>query len=163
MARNTMNSLPKLAFNMLLSLLAIAFLGGAARAQTQAAPAPATPAQATYQPKFRGDPAKSEAESQTLGYMRTVVRAEKIYFKRRNEYAPSLLALAGHGSFTRRMAHDTHRGDYTIRYRAKKVSYELSAIPQQIGPDHRAFYANEDGKIRVEEDKPAGPKSPVLK
>ena len=119
--------------------------------------------QTPYQPKFRGDPAKSEAESQTLGYMRTVVRAEKIYFKRRKEYASSLLALAGHGSFTRRMAHDTHRGDYTIHYRAKKDGYALSAIPQQFAPDHRAFYANEDGKIRVEEDKPAGPKSPVLK
>ena len=162
MARNTMNR-PKPAFTLLLILLAIAVFGGAACAQTEAAPAPAASVQPTYQPKFRGDPAKSEAESQTLGYMRTVVRAEKIYFKRRNEYASSLLALAGHGSFTKRMAHDTQRADYSIHYRAKKDSYALSASPQQFAPDHRAFYANEDGKIRVEDDKPAGPKSPVLK
>jgi hypothetical protein len=150
-----------LACTLVLSLLAAALMGMAARAQTQPAAPPAAPT--PYQPKFRGDPAKSEAEAQTLGYMRTVVRAEKIYFKRRNEYAPSLLALGGHGSFTKRMARDTERGDYTIHYRGKKDSYALSAIPQQYGPDHRAFYANEDGKIRVEEDKPAGPKSPLLK
>ena len=145
-----MNRGPKLGLTIL-SSLAVALLGTLAAAQTP------------YQPKFRGDPAKSEAESQTLGYMRTVIRAEKIYLARRKEYAPSLLALGGHGSFTKRMAHSTQRGDYTIHYRAKKDSYTLTATPQQYGPDHRAFYADEDGKIRVEDDKPAGPKSPILK
>jgi len=146
-----MNRGPRVALIVTMSLLLVSLLSLAGRAQTP------------YQPKFRGDPAKSEAESQTLGYMRTVVRAEKIYLKRRNEYAPSLLALGGHGSFTKRMAHDTQRGDYTIHYRAKKDSYQLSAIPQQYAPDHRAFFANEDGKIRVEDSKPAGPDSPILK
>ncbi len=143
-----------------ITLVAATLLRPAGLAQTEPAPS-APPAQNTYQPKFPHDPAKSEAESQTLGYMRTVIRADKIYFKKRTEFAPSLLDLAGHGSFTKRMAHSTQRGDYTIHYRGKKDKYQLSAIPQQFGPDHRAFYADEDGKMRVEEDKPAGPESPV--
>lgn len=158
-----MKPTPKLAFAIILSLAGVALLGIAGWAQTEPAPvAPAT-AQTPYQPKFRGDPAKSEAESQTLGYMRTVVRAEKIYYKRHNEFTSSLLALAGTGSFTKRMAHTTQRGDYTIHYKGKKDGYVLTAIPQQFGSDHRAFYADEDGKIRVEEDKPAGSESPVLR
>ena len=157
-----MNRGLKLACTTTLLLLAASLLTLGGLAQTEPAPS-ALPAQTPYQPKFRGDPAKSEAESQTLGYMRTVVRAEKIYFKRHNQYAPSLQTLAGTGSFTKRMARATQRGDYTIHYRTKKDTYALSAVPQQLGPDHRAFYADEDGKIRVEEDKPAGPKSPILK
>ncbi len=160
LGNNAMREAPKLAFLIALGVLAASLPGPAASAQTEAAPAAA---QTTYQPKFRGDPAKSEAEYLTLGYMRTVTRAEKVYFKRHNEYPASLMTLAGTGSFTRRMARDTQRGDYTIHYRAKKDTYVLSAVPQQYGPDHRAFYADEDGKIRVEEDKPAGPKSPLLR
>ncbi len=160
LGKNIMKPTPKLAFAIFLSLAVIGWFSIAGRAQTEPAP---TAAQSTYQPKFRGDPAKSEAESQTLGYMRTVVRAEKIYYKRHNEFPSSLSTLAGTGSFTKRMAHTTQRGDYTIHYRGKKDGYVLTAIPQQFGPDHRAFYADEDGKIRVEEDKPAGSESPVLR
>ena len=154
---------PKLAFTVILSLAVVVLLSPAGWGQAEPAPATPTAAQTTYQPKFRGDPAKSDAESQTLGYMRTVVRAEKIYYKRHNEFASSLSTLAGTGSFTKRMAHTTQRGDYTIHYRGKKDGYVLTAIPQQFGPEHRAFYADEDGKIRVEEDKPAGSESPVLR
>lgn len=162
MGTDTMTRAPKPVFAFVVTLLAASLLIPAAGAQTE--PPSAVPTtQTPYQPKFRGDPAKSEAESQVLGYMRTVVRAEKVYFKRHNQYPSALLGLAGTGSFTRRMAHDTQRADYAIHYRAKKDGYTLTAIPSQIGPDHRAFYADEDGKIRVEEDKPAGPKSPVLK
>jgi hypothetical protein len=160
--KNAMTRTPTLAFAILVSLLATS-LPGAGRAQTEPPPATPSAAQTPYQPKFRGDPAKSEAEYLILGYMRTVTRAEKIYFKRHNEFASSLLALAGTGSFTKRMAHTTQRGDYTIHYRSKKDTYVLTAIPQQFSPDHRAFYADEDGKIRVEEDKPAGSESPVLR
>jgi hypothetical protein len=158
--KKTMKPTPKLTFAIILGLAGLFSIAG--WAQTPAPAAPAT-AQAPYQPKFHGDPAKSEAESQTLGYMRTVVRAEKIYYKRHNEFASSLATLAGTGSFTKRMAHTTQRGDYTIHYRGKKDGYMLTAIPQQFGPDHRAFYADEDGKIRVEEDKPANSESPVLR
>ncbi len=159
-----MKPTPKLAFTIIiLSLATAGFFSIAGWTQTEPAPAAPAAAQTTYQPKFHGDPAKSEAESQTLGYMRTVVRAEKIYYKRHNEFAPSLATLAGTGSFTKRMAHTTQRGDYTIHYRGKKDGYILTAIPQQFAPDHRAFYADEDGKIRVEEDKPAGGESAVLR
>ena len=158
-----MNRSSKLAFAIILSLAAAGLLTMAGWAQTEPAPAAPAAAQTPYQPKFRGDPAKSEAESQTLGYMRTVVRAEKVYFKRHNEFASSLIALAGTGSFTKRMAHATQRGEYTIHYRGKKDGYVLTAIPRQFAPDHRAFYADEDGKIRAEEAKPAGSESPVLR
>jgi hypothetical protein len=163
LGKNIMRPTPNLNFTIILVLAAAGLFSIAGWAQTE--PAPPAPAigQAPYQPKFHGDPAKSEAESQTLGYMRTVVRAEKIYYKRHNEFASSLASLAGTGSFTKRMAHTTQRGDYTIHYRGKKDGYMLTAIPQQFGPDHRAFYADEDGKIRVEEDKPAGSESPVLR
>ena len=157
-----MNRTLKLAFTILVGLLATS-LPGAGRSQTEPPPAAQPSAQTPYQPKFRGDPAKSEAEYLILGYMRTVTRAEKTYFKRHSEFAPSLGGLAGTGSFTRRMAHYTQRGDYTIHYRGKKDTYVLTAIPQQFSPDHRAFHADEDGKIRVEEDKPANGESPVLR
>ena len=160
LGKETMKPAPKLAFAIFLSLAVVGWFSIAGWAQTEPAP---TAGQTAYQPKFRGDPARSDAESQTLGYMRTVVRAEKIYYKRHNEFPPSLSTLAGTGSFTKRMAHTTQRGDYTIHYRGKKDGYVLTAIPQQFGPDHRAFYADEDGKIRVEEDKPAGSESPVLR
>jgi hypothetical protein len=161
--KHTMRPTPKLAFTIILALAAAGLFSILEWAQTEPAPAAPSAAQTTYQPKFRGDPAKSESESQILGYMRTVVRADKIYYKRHNEFASSLATLAGTGSFTKRMAHTTQRADYTIHYRAKKDGYMLSAIPQQFGPDHRGFYADEDGKIRVEEDKPAGSESPVLR
>ena len=38
-------------------------------------------AQNTYQPKFKGDPARSESEANALGYMRTVIRAQQQYYK----------------------------------------------------------------------------------
>ena len=163
LGKNIMRPTPNLNFTIILVLAAAGLFIIAGWAQTE--PAPPAPAigQAPYQPKFHGDPAKSEPESQTLGYMRTVVRAEKIYYKRHNEFASSLATLAGTGSFTKRMAHTTQRGDYTIHYRGKKDGYTLTAIPQQFGPDHRAFYADEDGKIRAEEDKPANSESPVLR
>ncbi len=119
-------------------------------------------AQSAYQPKFKGDPAKSEEEAGALGYMRTVVRAEKVYNKRHNHYTSSLHDLIGQGSFTRRMA-QTDRGLYQVSFHAKKDGYSLALTPKQIDATHRAFYADEDGKIRVEEGKAAGPTSPVLK
>ena len=44
-------------------------------------------AQTTYQPKFKGDPAKSESEAAALGYMRTVLRAQKQYKKKNDKFA----------------------------------------------------------------------------
>ena len=39
-------------------------------------------AQTAYQPKFSGDPARSESEAGALGYMRTVLRAQRLYNKK---------------------------------------------------------------------------------
>src|SRR4051812_45466102 len=67
----------------------------------------------TYQPKFKGDPAKSDSEAAALGYMRTVLRAQRTYFKKNNKYAASLSELVHTGSFTKRMV-NPDRGDYSV-------------------------------------------------
>ncbi len=75
--------------------------------------------QAGYQAKFKGDPARSDSEAAALGYMRTFLRAQKIYKKKYGHYATTLLDLTKTGSFTRRMA-GTDRGDYTAKFKSHK-------------------------------------------
>jgi type II secretory pathway pseudopilin PulG len=126
-------------------------------------------AQTSYQPKFPGDPAKSESEAQALGYMRVVLRAQRQYKKRHASYANSLRNLAGTGSFTRRMAATTDRGDYSAGFRVHKAKgkdeegFILTMTPKQINADHRSFYAEEDGIIHADDQKPADADSPKLK
>jgi len=121
-------------------------------------------AQAVYQPKFKGDPARSDAEAAALGYLRTFLRAQKIYKKKNDHYATSLLDLAHIGSFTRRMV-STDRGDYTVKFKAHKDkdTFEITMVPKQFAPDHRSFFSDEEGKIRVDEQKEADDSSPILK
>jgi hypothetical protein len=107
-------------------------------------------------------PARSQDETVTLGYMRTVVNAQKNYKKKHGEYATSLAALVHSGSFTKRMA-STDRGAYTVHFRGKPDAYSVGLTPKQFAPDHRAFYVDETGKIRVEENKPATAESPLLR
>lgn len=107
-------------------------------------------------------PARSQDESVTLGYMHTVVNAQKNYKKKYGQYATSLVALVHSGSFTRRMA-NPDRGAYTVQFRGKPEAYSLVLVPKQFDPDHRAFYVDETGKIRVGEDQPASAESPLLK
>ena len=121
-----------------------------------------TGAQTTYQPKFPGDPARSESEAQALGYMRTVLRAQRQYKKKYGKFANSLNSLVHTGSFTRRMT-STDRGDYQVGFHAKKDGFELTLTPKQMDAQHRSFYAEDDGKIRVEEDKAATETSPEVK
>jgi hypothetical protein len=121
-----------------------------------------TAAQTTYQPKFPGDPARSEAEAASLGYMRTVLRAQREYKKKHAEYAASLEALVHTGSFTRRMT-KTDRGDYTVSFRTKKDGFELAMTPAQLDAQHRSFYADEDGVIHADEEKAADSTSPAVK
>jgi hypothetical protein len=128
-----------------------------AGAPTQVAP----PAQ--YQPKFAGDPARSESEAQALGYMRVVLRAQREYKKRHDKYAESLLALAGTGSLTKRMARSTDRGDYSAGFRTHKDGFILTMTPKQMDTDHRSFYAEEDGVIHGDDQKPADLSSPKIK
>ena len=129
-----------------------------------AAPKPAAPAVAEppYQPKFPGDPARSGSEAAALGYMRTVIRAQKEYKKKNAKFAPSLNALVHTGSFTRRMT-KTDRGDYTVSFQSKKDGFELALTPKQMDSAHRSFYADEDGAIHAEEDKAASETSPTVK
>src|SRR5438874_1222418 len=131
---------------------------------TPAAPNPAAPAVAEppYQPKFPGDPARSGSEAAALGYMRTVIRAQREYKKKNAKFAPSLNALVHTGSFTRRMT-KTDRGDYTVSFQSKKDGFELALTPKQMDSAHRSFYADEDGVIHAEEDKAASETSPTVK
>lgn len=160
-------------------MLALGLMGGmVARAQApeQSAPpaptqdaaqtAPATaPTQApvVYQPKFPGDPARSESEAQALGYMRVVLRAQKEYKKRHDKFAESLPALAGTGSLTKRMARSTERGDYTAGFRSQKDGFILTMTPKQMDNEHRSFYAEDDGVIHADDQKAADLSSPKIK
>lgn len=117
--------------------------------------------QTTYQPKFKGDPAHSESEAKALGYMRTVIRAQKQYNKKNDKYAKSLSELVHTGSFTRRMT-ATDRGDYTVTFRQSKDGYQLTMTPKQLDAEHRSFYADEDGDIHADEEKAADEKSPKV-
>ena len=140
---------------VLLRQLALAVaLAVAASGQTQPMP---------YKQKFPGDPARSEAEASALGYMRTVVSAQRDYKKKFGHYAGSLYALAGGArSFTKRMAR-TDRGDYTVSFGGGKNGFALRLTPKQFDSDHRAFYTDSSGVIRSEDEKPATADSPVLK
>jgi hypothetical protein len=148
-------------FPVLLGLLAVAIAQEATPAATAPTAAPAN--QPAYQPKFVGDPARSDAESGALGYMRVVTRAQKDYFKKHNQYAETLAALVNSGSFTRRMASTTERGEYHVGFKGKKDGYVLILTPKQMDAQHRSFYAEEDGIIHADEEKPAGPESPKVK
>jgi hypothetical protein len=119
-------------------------------------------AQTVYQPKLPGDPARSESEAGALGYMRTVLRAQRLYKRKYNHYAPSLSALVHTGSFTRRMV-NTSRGEYTVNFRPHKDGFDLALAPKQLDAQHRSFYAAEDGIIHAEEEKAADANSPVVK
>lgn len=121
-------------------------------------------AQATYQPKFKSDPARSDSEAGALGYMRTFLRAQKMYKKKNGHYATSLLDLAKTGSFTRRMV-STDRGDYSVKFKAhkEKDTFEITMVPKQQDSTHRSFFSDQEGKIRADEAKEADESSEVLK
>src|SRR6266487_6697147 len=122
-------------------------------------------AQAAYQPKFKGDPARSDSEAAALGYLRTFLRAQKIYKKKNGHYATTLMELSKTGSFTRRMASSTDRGDYTVKFRAhkEKDTFEVTMLPKQQDSTHRSFFSDDQGRIRVDETKEADQSSEALK
>ena len=116
------------------------------------------------QPKFPGDPARSDSEAGALGYMRVVVRAQKEYKKRHDQFATSLADLVNNGSFTRRMA-NPDRGDYTVKFRPhkEKDTFEITMVPKVQDTTHRSFFSDEEGNIRASEQGEADESSPVLK
>jgi len=149
-------------------ILAVGMMG-AALGWAQASAQSSTPAQPAtqYQPKFAGDPARSEAEAQALGYMRVVLRAEHQYKKRHDKFAESLAALAGTGSFTKRMAGSTDRGDYTASFRAHHEGpnhdgFVLTMTPKHMDSEHRSCYAEDDGVIHGDDSKAADLDSPKV-
>ncbi|HTD22625.1 MAG TPA: hypothetical protein VK738_08225 [Terriglobales bacterium] len=103
--------------------------------------------------------ARSDSEVKALAYMKTVLYAQNLYRKKHKKYAPSLMALVGSGSFTRRMV-SPDRGDYTASFAR---GFSLQMMPKTQDSTHRSFWVNESGTIRAEEDKPATAESPVLK
>ena len=118
---------------------------------------------APYTPKYAGDPAHSESEFVAMAYMRTLVTAQRAYFKKHTKYATSLAQLAASpGSFTKRMAH-TDRGDYTVYFHGAATKFYVQMTPKQFDAQHRAFWDNENGIIHVESDKPATEQSSVLR
>jgi len=126
--------------------------------QSLAAQTPAS----TYQPKFPGDPARSDSEAAALAYMRVVLRAQHRFEKQYGHFATSLTELVHSGSFTKRMV-DPNRGDYTAGFKGKKDSFILTMTPQHLDAQHRSFYAEDDGKIHADEEKPADADSPIVK
>jgi hypothetical protein len=135
-------------------------LTAAAPAQTPA-PDSQTPAP-TYQPKFHGDPARSDSEAQALAYMRVVIRAQQRFQKQYNHFATSLTDLVHSGSFTKRMV-NPNRGDYTAGFKGENDKFVLTMTPTHLDAQHRSFYAEDDGKIHSDETKPADADSPVVK
>lgn len=127
-----------------------------------APPATQTPAPPAYTPKFPGDPARSDSEAAALAYMRVVIRAQKQFNKQYDHFATSLAELVHSGSFTKRMV-NPDRGDYTVGFKGEKDSYMLTMTPKHLDPQHRSFYAEDDGKIHADEEKPADAKSPIVK
>jgi hypothetical protein len=117
--------------------------------------------QETYKPSFKGDPAHSRAEAAALGYMRTVVDAQRAYKKKHQKYAMSLKQLVHNGSFTPRMV-KTDRGDYTVAFRGGSERYSVQLTPKTFDAEHRGFYVEENGVIKTDSDKPATAGSPVL-
>lgn len=148
-------------------LTAILLAAGSVFAQDtapSAAPAPQAPATQApaYQPKFRGDPARSDSEAAALAYMRVVLRAQRLFNKQYNHFATSLNELVHSGSFTKRMV-NPDRGDYTASFKGKKDSFVLTMTPKNMDAQHRSFYAEDDGKIHGDDTKPADASSPIVK
>ena len=145
-----------------LVLIVVAIMMALAPAPVLAQTPQAAQSATTYQPKFPGDPAHSDSEAAALAYMRVVIRAQHQFDKQYNHFATSLAELVHSGSFTKRMV-NPDRGDYTASFQGKKDSYILTMTPKQLDAEHRSFYAEDDGKIHADEEKPADDKSPVVK
>ena len=148
---------------LVVGAIASAALAAAQTADPVPAPAQSSPAASdTYKTKFPGDPARSSSEAAALGYMRTFLRAQREFNKKNDHFATSLAELVHTGSFTKRMV-NTDRGDYTVGFQGKKDSFALTMTPKQLDAQHRSFYAEDDGKIHADEEKPADAESPVVK
>ncbi len=148
-------------FATLLGCVALVATTLLAPTSTLFAQAPQAPTNA-YKPKFPGDPARSDSEAAALAYMRVVLRAQHHFENQYGHFATSLSELVHTGTFTKRMV-DPNRGDYTVGFKGKKDSFILTMSPQHLDAEHRSFYAEDDGKIHGDEEKPADADSPIVK
>ncbi len=148
-------------FTSYLAIIASLVLAASALC-AQAPPSPSQTPATTYQPKFHGDPARSDSEAAALAYMRVVIRAQQRFQKQYGHFAKTLADLVHSGSFTKRMV-NPDRGDYTAGFKGKDDSYIFTMTPKQLDAEHRSFYAEEDAKIHADEEKPADASSPVVK
>ena len=133
-----------------------------AQQDAPASPSQAQPAPQTYQPKYPGDPARSDSENLALAYMRVVLRAQRRFNKQYDHFATSLAELVHSGSFTKRMV-NPDRGDYVASFKGSKDSFVLTMTPKNLDAQHRSFYAEDDGKIHADDTKAADANSPVVK
>jgi hypothetical protein len=141
-------------------LLAVCTLRAQDASPAPSAQGPSTQAPA-YQPKYHGDPARTDSEFAALAYMRVVMRAQVGFNKQYGHYATSLTQLVHSGTFTQRMV-NPERGDYTVGFKSKKDNFVLTMTPRTLDAQHRSFYAENDGKIHAEENKAADGDSPVV-
>ena len=118
--------------------------------------------QPAYTPKYKGDPARSNSEAVAIAYMKTTLNAQRQYKKKKGKYAPTLAALVGHGSFTKRMV-AVDRGDYKVGFRGTADGFALTMTPVLMDAEHRAFYVDQRGTIRYEESQAANATSPLVK
>ena len=157
--------LKKNPMRLLATLAAIVLLACTLSAQGSTPPVPApqdaSSSGSAYQPKYHGDPARSDSESAALAYMRVVMRAQVGFNKHYGHYATSLTQLVHSGTFTQRMV-NPDRGDYTVGFKSKKDNFILTMTPKTLDAQHRSFYAENDGKIHAEEGKAADSDSPVV-
>jgi hypothetical protein len=123
---------------------------------------PSSSGSSAYQPKFPGDPARSDSEAAALAYMRVVLRAQRQYERHNDHFATSLADLVHTGTFTKRML-NPEQGDYTVGFKGKKDSFILTMTPTHVDSTHRSFYAEDDGKIHGDENKAADEDSPLVK
>src|SRR5580704_19217223 len=122
------SSMTKIPVRFLALIITLALTAAAMSVMTTFAQTPSPDSQApasTYQPKFHGDPARSDSEAAALAYMRVVIRAQHQFDKQYNHFATSLAELVHSSSFTKSMVnHD--RGDYTASFEGQKDSFILT-------------------------------------
>ena len=126
--------------------IAIPSLGQRLLAQQSSGPS-------AYTPKFPGDPARSDSEA---GRPRLYARRSPRPAPLRETIRP--LRHIPRGTRPLRLVHQTHGRSQSRRlYRQlprQEDSFILTMTPQHLDAQHRSFYAEDDGKIYADEEKP---------
>ena len=97
-----------------------------------------------------------------LGYMRTVLRAQKIYQKKNDKFATSLADLVHTGSFTQRMV-NPDRGDYSVGFKPKQRRLRSDHDTQAARRRPSVVLRRRGWHIHGDDQGPANENSPVVK